>query len=430
MLDMIDILQFKDFLILKYEPRNLDTDDTTNSYIKNIVSSIDSGETFPLKRVFYFKKEDSFYDDDYIISNSVNVDTTISFKIGEINDDYWQIYTHVLDINHNIYFHKDYQKNITPYTFIYSYGNDIKKSIFKEIFEICDEDIWIGGQKENAISTEIFDLIIARFPSVREISLYTSKRVSLILKEYFDPIVDFEKKYEKYIEKKRINIQKVTTTLSKTNVGSFSDIFSDSEYQKYEIILSELKEMLKKTEEYDEKQWQNKMLDIIPLIYPKYVVVLKEVKINDVYSKKERRIDFLLIDTNGNSDIIEIKKPYSDKNLMVSRGQYRDNYVPIRDLSGAIMQIEKYIFYLNKWGKSGEDILTKKHKDQLPNGVSIKFTNPNGIVIMGRDTGMNNEQKADFEIIKRKYHNIVDILSYDDLIHRLEIILAKFRKKL
>jgi hypothetical protein len=32
-------------------------------------------------------------------------------------------------------------------------------------------------------------------------------------------------------------------------------------------------------------------------------------------------------------------------------GQYRNNHIPLRELSGAVMQIEKYIYYLNRWGK-------------------------------------------------------------------------------
>ncbi len=37
-------------------------------------------------------------------------------------------------------------------------------------------------------------------------------------------------------------------------------------------------------------------------------------------------------------------------------------------------------------------------------------------------------QLFDFELIKRKYANIVDILSYDDLLSRLSKIIEKFRK--
>jgi hypothetical protein len=38
---------------------------------------------------------------------------------------------------------------------------------------------------------------------------------------------------------------------------------------------------------------------------------------------------------------------------------------------------------------------------------------------------LNNHQKEDFEVIRRKYKNVIDIMSYDDLIHRLENIIGK-----
>ena len=80
-----------------------------------------------------------------------------------------------------------------------------------------------------------------------------------------------------------------------------------------------------------------------------YIFVFDEVKIKDTYSGKDRKLDYMLVDSAGNTDIIEIKKPFSK--AIVSQSLYRDNHIPIRDLSGTVMQIEKYIFYLNKWGK-------------------------------------------------------------------------------
>ena len=92
------------------------------------------------------------------------------------------------------------------------------------------------------------------------------------------------------------------------------------------------------------------------------------------------------------------------------------------------MQIEKYIFYLNKTGASGEKKLTEKYKKQLPPNVKIKITNPNGLIIMGRDNKLTESQLSDFEIIKRKYKNIIDIFTYDDLIRRMEIMLTQLER--
>ena len=62
------------------------------------------------------------------------------------------------------------------------------------------------------------------------------------------------------------------------------------------------------------------------------------------------------MDANGNLDIIEVKKPFDDK--ILRKTPYRDNYIPTSELSGGIMQAEKYIFHLSKWGVKGEKELT------------------------------------------------------------------------
>jgi len=89
------------------------------------------------------------------------------------------------------------------------------------------------------------------------------------------------------------------------------------------------------------------------------------------------------------------------------------------------MQIEKYLFYLNKWGRAGEDSLTEKYKSELPADFSIKITNPGGIIIMGRDINLSHGQRQDFEVVKRKYKNVIDIITYDDLLRRLEFIIKQ-----
>lgn len=47
---------------------------------------------------------------------------------------------------------------------------------------------------------------------------------------------------------------------------------------------------------------------------------------------------------------------------------------------------------------------------------------------MGRDNKMDKNQLQDFEIIKRKYKNVIDIFTYDDLIRRLKMIISQLKK--
>lgn len=92
------------------------------------------------------------------------------------------------------------------------------------------------------------------------------------------------------------------------------------------------------------------------------------------------------------------------------------------------MQVEKYLFHLSKGGKAGELAIQEKKKDDLPVGFEIRITNPKAMIILGRDNDFTSDQKFDFEIIKRKYANIVDIMTYDDLLSRLDKIIEMVEK--
>ena len=88
-----------------------------------------------------------------------------------------------------------------------------------------------------------------------------------------------------------------------------------------------------------------------------------------------------------------------------------------KDLEGAIVQIEKYVYILNHEGEA--------RAGDLPAGLEIKVVNPQGILLLGRSRGLTKEQLFDFEIIKRQHKNIVDIMTYDDLLNRLKNILKQ-----
>ena len=150
-------------------------------------------------------------------------------------------------------------------------------------------------------------------------------------------------------------------------------------------------------------------------------------------TRKNRFIDICLIDAGGSIDVIEIKKPFDD--VLLSRGLYRGNSVPTKVLSGTIMQAEKYLFHLSKWGVEGERQLTKKYAHMLPNGMQIRVTSPKAMILLGRDkrtdgtSALANDQLFDLEVIKRKYSNMMDILSYDDLVRRLDNVIASLSRR-
>jgi hypothetical protein len=252
--------------------------------------------------------------------------------------------------------------------------------------------------------------------------------VSNIIGEYFDGMKDYRAQYEVYLNRRKSVVPSTTFQPGELLQG---------EIDKFELIRTSIKEWLDSSEGRTEKEWQQKLLSFILLIFPKYVAVLENVQIEDRYSipgtTSNRFIDLALVDTNGNLDVIEIKRPFDD--VLLSKTRYRDNFVPTRDLSGTVMQAEKYLFHLSKWGVAGEAKLTKKYGEQLPPGMSIQITNPKALLILGRDrnpdgsSALNQHQAFDLEVIKRKYMNMMDIITYDDLLRRLDNIIVSLRRK-
>ena len=60
--------------------------------------------------------------------------------------------------------------------------------------------------------------------------------------------------------------------------------------------------------------------------------------------------------------------------------------------------------------------------------MKIRIANPKAIIIVGRDqisgAAMADGHLLDFEVMKRQYANMMDIITYDDLLRRLDTIVA------
>ncbi|WPO82670.1 Shedu immune nuclease family protein [Chryseobacterium sp. JJR-5R] len=255
--------------------------------------------------------------------------------------------------------------------------------------------------------------MLESFPTSHEKKLYAQARVSSVIKSFFDSTVDAELKLEVYLNKR--------SSIKGTDLHNTFRVY---ELQKYEMIYQKLFQMLKMEKNYNENQWQDEILQIIQLLYPKYIFATKTVYLK-IDNKKRRFLDFMLVDSNGNIDVIEIKKPF-EKSIM-SSVEYRGNYPPHKDLTGTIMQLEKYLFHLNRYGAIGEENLSKKYGTNLPEGLKISIVNPKGMVIMGRDNNLTPDQKSDFEVVKRKYKSVLDIITYDDLLRRLQFTIQKLQ---
>ena len=83
---------------------------------------------------------------------------------------------------------------------------------------------------------------------------------------------------------------------------------------------------------------------------------------------------------------------------------------------------------LSKWGRDGEKEICLKRQKELPKDLALRITNPKGIIILGRENDLKDDQLFDFEFIKRKYSNIIDIMTYDDLLRRLNNIIEMLNR--
>jgi Shedu protein SduA, C-terminal len=367
-----------------------------------VYHELDKPGSVTISKVFSFTKKElisSF--DEY------NEESPVEFEVASKVQEYYCFPKARLSLEHDLFIHED--TRLERKLFVAERGI----SIFPKIDRMIDGSIYLGGGNEGAIPISVYNELLKAFPNTYELNRYASARISSVLSSYIDTKEDYEERYQKYLNSK----------VSKKG-ANLQFRFSKIEMMKYTSLLEKLNSMLDDEVSYTEAQWQEELLQIILILYPKYIHVFKEAPVRDTYNNSNRNIDYLLVDSSGNTDIIEIKKPF-DKCIVTER-TYRDNYIPLRELSGTVMQIEKYIFYLNKWGRKGEDKLTEYYKDELAENFQIKITNPSGIIIMGRKKGMSKGQQQDFEVIKRKYKNIIDIITYDDLIERLEFTISQW----
>ena len=380
-----------------------------------VAEELDREGEVTIKMTFHFSSKDLYKPDTHEVELQSEDDfddmepRTVNFVFARLKGDYYKIKKGILTSEFDIYFHKEME--ITPKLFL----ADKKISIFTIIAELVSSDVYVGGDRSGSIPQAAYQQLLDRFPTSWEQKKYVQARVASVLKDYLENVADAESKYHKYMNKKAV---KKGTDLQK--------LFREAELDKFTTILDKLRLMLKEENNYSEKQWQEEIIQILLLIYPKYIALFKNVPVKDD-AYRNKYLDYLLVDSNGHVDIIEIKQPF-EKSIM-TEGKYRNNFIPLRELSGTIMQLEKYIYYLNSRGQDGEAKLSDKYKQDLPEGLKIKITNPGGIVIIGRDNNLTDDQKLDFEVVKRKYKNVVDIITYDNLIRRVELTIEQIKKR-
>lgn len=370
---------------------------TPEAFNSGILEKYWKDKKITIKRCFFVTEENEFKIQD---DSWYNSEETIAFVVGEKLNSYVRLDKNIFGTDNTFFFHE----NFKFHSKLFIAHRDI--SILSKIDRLVREDVFCGGNEERAIPEIIYYELLKKFPTSHELTLYSHKRISQVLTNHFDGLGSFSEKYEKYLNDK--------LDLPVSHVFHYE---KELKLSILKTIYSTMTQMIKSEEGFSEKQWQEVVKEALLLIYPKYILAERELIVgNDGRNKKKP--DFLLVDAGGFVDILEIKKPNDQR--LITKTVYRNNFVADRDLAGAIVQVEKYIHCLLYSGKQGEEKLQKFLNGKIPESVTIRIVNPQGMLLMGRSEGLNKEQLYDLEIIKRQHKNIVDILTYDDLIERLK----------
>jgi hypothetical protein len=393
----VEFEKLETLLVLAYRPR--DDDEWVHAKFAR-------GEDLIVKGTFRLRQADLLPERAPTDTDAWSTDNPLRFRVGELREDYYVLDEHIFDVGMPVLLHRDCDITWKWFT------AERRVSVFRQIAQLRPTRMVIGGSEQDAIPEAAFLALIRRFPSAHELYRYSLARIAAVIREYADTAVDAERLYQKYLDR---NLASPPDNLAAA--------FRESDVRKFNFLYERLSHMLQSEESYPESRWQSEILQIIRLLNPRYIAAFEHVPIKDLDEGATRELDILLLDASGNVDLIEIKKPF-DKSI-VSEGTYRANHIPLRELSGSIMQIEKYLYYLNRWGADGEKALSDRFATKLPKGFRVNITNPTGIVIIGRDNSLTPAQQRDFEVVKRKYKHIVDIVTYDDLLRRLRFVLRQ-----
>lgn len=381
-------------------------------YMKEMRSLLADGLTTTIKHVFHFCQTD--------LVEKETTEETLSFCLGKLGGggEYYVINGRILDIPQDVLVSADAHIDID----FFASGYDRRTSILKKISKMLDageRQICIGTENDDSIPLEEYESLLRVFPNTTYLLHYGEKQIESHLQDY----LAFKKSYSSTFENSPMN---QSHKVRSSTLASLNDIDS-LRLETFDKALKMLEAMLEEGEFIPENDWQQSLIGILPLLFPQYVAVLSKVTIKDVLAGKNRELDYLLVDATGNVDVVEIKRAFEKRHLLMVQ-KYRQNYIPARELRGGVFQIEKYIHLLLNWGRAGEKALTEEFHSKLPRGMKIRFLNPRGMLIMGH-CELNGVEQRDFDLIRRQYSRVTDIITYDDLLKRLKRMMQSITNK-
>jgi hypothetical protein len=335
-------------------------------------------------------------------------DDRLVFAIATLDGMYFRFKPEVLGFETPVLLHQDARPNWKWFS------AERKVSILNIVQSLGLERIVIGGPDSDAIPIPEYERLLNQFPTPYELRRYVQARVATVVRQYTEPAIDAEALFYAYVDRRTV-----------ATAPNLEAPFRQLDIAKYAYALERLQAMLANEIGTTEAQWQLEIVEIILLLNPRYIKAFAEVRLWDADASTWRRIDILLVDASGNVDVIEIKKPMGKPIMLPAR--YRDHHLPMRDLVGAMGQVTHYLRHLNRWGPAGEGYLTQLLRADLPVGFRIRIVNPSGIVIMGRSNTLSDVQQREFEVLRRDSKGVVDIVTYDDLLARIQAVLDQLR---
>lgn len=167
-------------------------------------------------------------------------------------------------------------------------------------------------------------------------------------------------------------------------------------------------------EEVNEIEMQNFFYKIIKIIWPNYTHVRKGVffasLMGGVIFKNE--IDFVCVDINGNLDLIEIKNP--KKVMLIKKTPYRNKVYGLSyNVADPASQLNHAINRFIKLTNVQKNDIEKSLKMPLN---SINFDSPRGILVLGRNMEMNEDQKRSLQLNIRENTKITHFFTYDNIL--------------
>ena len=407
---MIEIKKHNSKLVAIYSPES-------GTYW--LQDKLNKGENHYLKNTYRLSKDKIL--DLHEIDEDLDEEENIAFQIGVERNNYFALDKEIFGIDIDIYIEKSI--HITPNFFTanknISIISKLEDVVKEQIYLVSDENYNVNDDNTNKIPLSAYQNLLTNFPNNTELIKYSHMRIATALSEYFDNVDVYKTKYENYLNKKNN---------SSTN-NKFSKNISLLKLNMLTSSQEELTKMLKTYKSFNEKDWQNKIKNILCVLFPQYLYAIREVNFGEIHGY-DKHPDFTLIDSNGYIDIMEIKKP--DDAQIIRNCKNRNNYVPQKIFTDVVVQTTKYINALNQNHDKSKINIIKKLKEDNPDTTlstcDIFINNPKGLILLGRSNKLTKEQKDDFELIRRQYKDIVEIMTYDDLLNRINNLVEKLKQ--